>query len=834
MVEQVHSFSGEHACVFKFRKRHPSRPHQRSRITIIITILNRLRFTPAPNGKMQPSRSWRQAALLGLSICVSFSLFVGRACAEVDAVSVQRSINRGIAYLKKSQNDNGGWAEYGGQSCGLSALCTLALLNAGVSRDDPAMKKAIRNLRKSRPVKTYSTALQTLVLSHLGTAGDLPLIKRNVDVLVKNQKVTVNEGAWGYGSGMSSGDASNAQFAVLALGAAQDRGVKVPPVAFERALKYWKRIQNKSGGWGYGSAQSSPYGSMTCAGVASIIISRGRLSGLTSQVEDDKIQCCGSVDEEDPVAAGLEWLGKSFNLEVNPGGGPGTFFYYLYALERVGRLSGRRFIGEHDWYREGAQRLLDLQDDFEGFWSGVGWEGDENIATSFALLFLSKGKRQVVLGQLRYGEQAAKSADWQRHPDAMRQLVRHVERAWGRDLTWQTVDSQRARVVDLLQTPVLLISGRERLVFSDSLKKRLKQYIDQGGTIVFDADGGDGCGDASEFQNSVAALCKEWFENAKLDRLPPSHPVWFAESKVDINSLEKDVWVYGVQACCRTSVFYLPKSFSCRWELSDMLFRRSDENPKARKNISNAVRIGQNIIAYATGRELKDKLQRRTLLGGSILEETSRGAIRLASLAIDAGGKDARRALPNAAAIIDRRMPDLSLSIDGEDVGFETESLREVTLLWMHGRTEFQFDQQQRSAVAEFIKNGGVVLGSSICGNEAFTKSFRDEMKIILPESPLQIMNSDHPALTSSYDGFDIRLVSIRMPATTTDGQKFGKRRGPPKLEFATVDGVARVFYSPLDISCALESPNSVQCPGYDTNDAAKIVANLILYSVQQ
>jgi hypothetical protein len=50
----------------------------------------------------------------------------------------------------------------------------------------------------------------------------------------------------------------------------------------------------------------------------------------------------------------------------------------------------------------------------------------------------------------------------------------------------------------------------------------------------------------------------------------------------------------------------------------------------------------------------------------------------------------------------------------------------------------------------------------------------------------------------------------------------------------ALVDHVVGVFFSPLDLSCALESPNSVQCPGYGTEDAAKIVANLVLYALQQ
>ncbi len=753
--------------------------------------------------------------------------------AAIDAAQVQRAIDRGIDFLRQTQNDRGGWVEFGGQSCGLSSLCTLALLNAGVPRDDPDMARALRYLRGCTPNETYSVALQTLVYCQVGAAGDLPRIRRNVSVLVDSQKqggLGRQEGAWGYGGGRSSGDPSNAQFAILALGAAQDRGVEVEPQVFQRALKYWTSRQARSGGWGYGGGQSVS-GSMTCAGVASIIIARGRLSGLTSEIDGDQIRCCGNLDnQQDPVAAGLNWLGRSFNLEVNPGGGPGTFYYYLYALERVGRLSGRRFIGQHDWYREGAERLLELQDNFQGFWSGTAWEDDRNIATSFALLFLSKGKRQVVIGQLRHAEN---NNLWQRHPDAMRQLVRHVERDWGRDLTWQTVESERAKVADLLQTPVLLISGQGQLQLAETIQQRLKEYIDQGGTIVFDADAGYGCGDGAAMEGSVRNLCQQWFDGADLQRLPPSHPVWFAERKVDVDSVKDDEWIYGVQACCRTAVFYSPKSLSCRWELSDILFRRGAESAAARARIETAIRIGQNIIAYATGRELKDKLQQRTLLQGSVLDTASRGAIQLAMLGIDAGGQEASRALPNAAAIIRQRV-DIGLLPAAEPVPFDRESLKEVTILWIHGRTEFELNNGQREVLREFIENDGVILASAICGNEAFTKAFRRELGLIIPDSPLLAMPVAHPALTPVFDGYDIRSVTIRTPKNTGSGQTFARRSGSPILEMAVMDDAAAVFFSPLDLSCALESQNSVQCPGYSTEDAAKIVTNLILFALQQ
>ena len=753
----------------------------------------------------------------------------GHARAEIDATSVQRSIDRGIAYLRKTQGNRGGWEEYGGQSCGLSSLCTMALLNAGVSRDDPDIVRAMRYLRGFEPKETYSVALQTLVYCQLGAAGDLPRIRRNVEWMIRSQKQVGTPdriGSWDYGGGRGSGDPSNAQFALLALGAAQDRGIEIASEVFQRSYDYWINRQQSEGGWAYGRGRRTS-GSMTCAGIASVIIAGNRLG---TDASANQIRCCGGgSQDEDAIEAGLGWLARNFTLQVNPGGDSMTKFYYLYALERVGRLSGRRFIGDHDWYREGAEYLISIQDEFQGFWSNVGSMENNNVATSFALLFLSKGKRQVVVGRLKYVDPRAPQ-EWQQHPDSLRQLVRHVERDWGRDLTWQTIDAENASLPDLLQTPVLVISGRSSLRLSPEFAERLKQYVDQGGCILFEGEGGDGCGDASSFELSVNRLCQSWFDGAELERLPPSHPIWFAEHKVDPAALGNDFWVYGVQACCRTAVFYVPRSLSCRWEYGDLLFHRDRGAKTMRSEVDAAVRIGENLIAYATGRELRDKLEQRVILEAGEGVEPSRGDIQLAMLSLDAGGQEARRALPNAAALVSARVP-IPISAAARAVGFDSQQLRDVPFLWVHGRTDFRWDDSEREVIREYVENGGVILASAICGSKAFADAFRREIAETLPNAPLKVVPADHPALQAA-GGFDLQNVTIRTPMQ--GGKEVSRRVAPPVLEMSVVDNVVGVFFSPLDLSCALESPNSVQCPGYSTEDAAKIVANLVLFALQQ
>lgn len=755
-----------------------------------------------------------------------------RGWAQIDATTVQRSIDRGVAFLKSEQLPSGGWRPFRNYSGGASALCTLALLNAGVAIDDPVMAKALRYLRRTPADDTYAVALQTLVFCEVGASVDLPRIRRNVEWLIDVQN---NNGLWSYSEEMRwGGDPSNTQFALLALSAAVDRNIEVPTDVFQRSLGYWKEAQRSGGGWAYGSAPNEPVtGSMTCAGIASTIICEGRTLATKASIGDDRIRCCGSSDTIDhPVARGLDRLAEFFSTRANPGAGGKSYFYYLYALERVGRLTGRRFIGKHDWYREGAEQLVQRQDGFEGFWQGNGLgEERREIATAFALLFLSKGKRQVVVARGQYPSVAPEQ--WNRHPDSLRQLVRQVERDWGRDLTRQTIDLETATIPDLLQTPVLVISGSGAGQFDDAIRKRLKGYLDQGGTVLFEAEGGDGCGDAAGFRRQIVAMCGQWFPDSPLKRLPPEHPVWYAQHRVDPTALGSDFWVYGIQACCRTPVFVVPKSLSCRWELTAATLNRVGLPPSISEEIRTAVGIGENVIAYATGRELKDKLQSRMVVDGGESIRSRRGRIELAELALGAGGEDAARALPNAVSLIARSIP-IAVAATDDPVALDSETLSEVSVLWIHGRTEFQWNGQQRDELRTFLETGGIVFANAVCGSQAFVESFRVQLGLIDPALELTPMSRDAEAFSNRYGGYDLRTVTIRKPIQRGGNQTISRRRSHPLIETAQLGPLTNVFFSPLDISCALESQNSVQCPGYSTEDATKILANLLLFAMQQ
>ena len=80
----------------------------------------------------------------------------------------------------------------------------------------------------------------------------------------------------------------------------------------------------------------------------------------------------------------LAWLQEHYTVTANPGEKEkeAHLHYYLYGLERAMMLAGRRWIGRHDWYLDGARHLLALEKEHEA------WGRHE--PTSFAILFLKR------------------------------------------------------------------------------------------------------------------------------------------------------------------------------------------------------------------------------------------------------------------------------------------------------------------------------------------------------------------------------------------------------------------------------------------------------------
>jgi hypothetical protein len=807
---------------------------------------------------------------IAVSSLVLIAAIVPAARAEVTAAAVDESIKAGVQYLLSRQDKaSGAWAEYKGEPGGLTALITLALLNCGVPKDHEQVKAALDYLEKIElPQQTYSTSLQIMVFAQADPVNFKLRIHKLAGWLESHQiREAGNDtkGGWSYRSTNARADNSNTQFAMLALHEAERAGVKVDEQTWQLALNYWVQpgMQHPNGGYGYERGHP-PSGSMTCAAIASLIIAYDRLSQGEARVENGRIQCCGNQDSREPLDNALKWMANHFSVDRNPsagigplqtGGSPNWLLYYLYGMERVGRMSGQRFIGDHDWYREGCAKLLKHQKDtLNNSWVGDGIiENDPLVATPLALLFLSKGRRPVVIGKLKHQPDAiGGSLDWNHHARAIQNLTMRIEKDWRRDLSWQTIDFTLKKPVlnaagkpagetfgvtpaDLLEAPVLFLSGENDLKFTPEQKKTLKTYVESGGFIFAEACNGNGCSGAA-FDRDFRALMKELFPDSELRMLPFDHAVWYAQEKVDPKHLPKDpeFMLWGLDACCRTSVVYCPRSLSCYWELAHA-YRESSQPQEIRDEIDCVARIGVNVVSYATARELKSKLDRPQIAVSNPGGKSPRGALVVAKLSHGGGSDDAPSALNNLLAVMEQQ---LQMRVDYEKrlVAPTDEKLFTFPLIFMHGRRSFGFSPAERKALKDYLGRGGFLFADAICANKEFADSLRAELKKIYPDASFARIPPSHEMFSEALGGFRLQSVMLRDPQIRDDSDPLTARLTPttPLLEGLEIDGRIAVILSPYDLSCALEKGVSLECKGYIPADAARIGANVLLYALQQ
>ncbi|WP_250846789.1 DUF4159 domain-containing protein [Aquisphaera insulae] len=735
--------------------------------------------------------------------------------AGVTRDEVERSIREGVRYLKQQQRADGSWHDAVDDArTGTTSLVTLALLTAGETTDSPTIRSALGFLRRFGPDdlnSTYAIALQTMVFAAAEPDKDLLRIANNAGWL-ETAQIRADDpvpwpGSWSYSRSKRSqpGDNSNTQYALLGLNAAVEAGVPVKPEVWALARGYWERSQKLDGAWTYKPDLEARSASMTCAGLSSLVITGLKRSQGMESLRGDEIVNCGKVGSGSRgLQQGIDWLASHFQVGQNVGNGQQWKYYYLYGLERAGRLAGIRFFGNHDWYRLGAEELVHDQNRLGGYWEGVLVEADRNVATSFAVLFLAKGRAPVLINKLRHGPRG----DWNNDPDDVRNLVSTVSRDWKSLLTWQVVDPSTASTADLLQAPVAFLNGHRVPDLDETARNRLRDFVEQGGFLLADA-----CCGNKEFDEGFKDLMRRVFpeEEYKLRPLSDDHPVWRARHLITPGAYP----LWGIEHGCRTVVIYSPKDLSCYWNQAE----RSPDNAA----VILATKVGQNIVDYATGRELPpDKLVVREVKDFRA-ELPPRNALRIAKLQHGGQWNVAPLAIPNLMDALRRPPLSFDVVINHKELSPSDPGLVYYPLLYLHGRAAFSFSKGDMDALRRHLQpGGGTIFGDAACGSPAFDAAFRRFVAELLPDGPLVAIPRDDPVYSRKV-GFD--LSDCQYTKAAGGGKDF------PQLEGVKIDGHWAIIYSKFDIGCALERHSGLDCKGYTYESALRIAANIVIHA---
>lgn len=503
---------------------------------------------------------------------------------EVPIERIQKRIALGVDLVLACQQDDGSFCiirerfkEYPSGSTGL-ALMTLQyarphLKDKQRARALEAIRKGLAYVsqRRTEP-RTYSAGFVICPLFMESPKRYRKIIDYCAKMLCLGQHGRDEgslAGQWGYrlrlpsrGQGGVSGvldrwgDKSNTQIALLGLYHASRAGFQVPRVIWKRARSHYRKVQFPNGGWGYREElRRTPYANMTIASTISLSLCNEMLLKKEGQ--------CKAPPVDKHVQMGLKWIADNWES-----GKIGSDTYGLYALERLGIIMGRANIGGRDWYNDGARAYLNARR-LKAF-------GTREVSECFGVMFLARGLEPIVINKLeRRG-----TNDWNNTPYDVKRLVEHLQDRFQQRVQWRIVSLEAPKYL-IHRTPILHISGHRKLDFNDEEKKKLKAYVDEGGTILAQA-----CCSRKPFDKSFREFVKEVF-GGELSPIPKTHRIYERMRVRNMAPKPKiEIFAFDNQQG-RPGVIYLPHGHCRRWHLGGVGSRK-------------ALAVGTGIYFYVT------------------------------------------------------------------------------------------------------------------------------------------------------------------------------------------------------------------------------------------
>ena len=200
-----------------------------------------------------------------------------------------------------------------------------------------------------------------------------------------------------------------------------------------------------------------------------------------------------------------------------------------------------------------------------------------------------KTRDQLVLGQLVH------NGDWDPTPHGLPNLLKTIDQSTTLNVQFKRtpVDPEKG---DLFSFPVIYMSGQRAFAFSDVAAKRLREYLDNGGTLVVDCAIG-----SSEFDKSFREQIKKVYADRPLKLLPADHPIMsFVNDtkRIQLAPLGKallpainspQLEAIEIEGVLR--VVYSPLSMSAGWEQLPRAYDKGYAD-------SDALKLGVNVMMY--------------------------------------------------------------------------------------------------------------------------------------------------------------------------------------------------------------------------------------------
>jgi hypothetical protein len=146
-----------------------------------------------------------------------------------------------------------------------------------------------------------------------------------------------------------------------------------------------------------------------------------------------------------------------------------------------------------------------------------------------------------------------------------------------------------------------------------------------------------------------------------------------------------------------------------------------------------------------------------------------------------------------------------------------------VPSLYFSGHEAFTLSLDERTALTQYLLDGGTIVADSCCGRSEFAGAFKIELKKMFPRRPMDRLELDHPVFRSFHKYTSVNFRTFR-----------GKTRvdtvGPPELYGMNLGCRAAVLFSPWDLSCGWDEHTHEHGDRLLPGDSIRMGINLVSY----
>ena len=423
----------------------------------------------------------------------------------------------------------------------------------------------------------------------------------------------------------------------------------------------------------------------------------------------------------------------------------------------------------------------------------------------------------VLLTKIRTSD----AEDWARTPHDLKKLLEWMSGEMGASFTsniktWADISTNPR------DNPVLYRSGYKPFQLAAAEASRLREYLRNGGTVIFNALVGH-----PDFYQSALEAAQQILPESPVYRLRLDHPLFRSYHEIkQVKYRERAIrdgvvtdnypWFDGVDIDNRTAIIISRFDIAMGWE--------KNRHDSWGYEDADAQRLGANLLSYVTA------MQEAGHSAGKSVELADAGGSKAGSMhlgwIVHAGPWKTR---PAALPMLLRKFNATTgapVSFEWREVSLADASMFETPMLYLTGTTDFALGENERTNLRQFLLKGGVLFAEAGDGRATFDSAFRGEMARVLPDHPLIRVA---PTSTLLHQPNQVATVKVR-PALAA--QLDAQRTTAPELYTADINGATAVIYCPRDLAAGWEQAPAPYAIGYEPADSIALGVNILFHSL--